>query len=97
MANKVAVEHLRRALWAKIEDGSVRGTELEPIILTALRSTNLDWLQRVFRYVGVQDLSPAVQETKVGFLEPKSPTASGYEVSRSLISDSAMRVWTSLP
>ncbi len=76
MPSRVGIEHLRRALWSKLEDGSVRGTDLEPVVLAALRSTNVDWLQRVFRYTSVQDLKP-IERGHSTFREPKPAQVAG--------------------
>ena len=79
MANRVAVEHLRKALWEKVQSGALRGTRLESIVVAALRSTNLDWLQRVFRYVAVQELAaPATENREVfAFREPPPAAVTG--------------------
>ena len=74
--SRVAVEHLRTALWSRLDDGSLRGSELEPVVRAALQSTYISWLQRIYRYVGVQELA-APDRGKILFREPHPGQVAG--------------------
>ncbi len=54
----------------------MRGTELEDAVRAALKSTNLDWLLRMHRYVGIQDLG-SMQASRTVFREPTPGDVAG--------------------
>ena len=82
MSNGQALERMRNYLWATLQDGAVnQNPRMAETILTALRSTNPEWVSSVFDYIriqGLKDAEEAAEDAKEPlFLEPQPHQLTG--------------------
>ena len=73
VSSTLALSHMRKYLWNVIESRALaRQPSLEGIVLTALRSSNPNWVSRVYLLVRVQDLRrPTTTPEPLLFREPR--------------------------
>ena len=79
VSSTLSLIHMRKYLWGVIESRALaKQPSLEGIVLTSLRSSNPNWISRVYLLVRVQDLrQSAASSEPVLFREPRTEQLRG--------------------